>query len=208
MTDYATEQEAFWAGEFGNAYIDRNQGEQIFAGNLALFSQVLGRTHAVGSVLELGANIGVNLQAIHALLPNARLEAVEINAKAVKRLRETPFVSGVYQQSILDYPFEERTYDLVFTKGVLIHLDPSVLPQVYDRMLASSVRYVMVAEYYNPSPMGIGYRGHSNKLFKRDFAGEMLERFPNLRLVDYGFRYRRDSNWPQDDITWFLMEKT
>ena len=27
------------------------------------------------------------------------------------------------------------------------------------------------------------------------------------RLVDYGFAYRHDPNFPQDDITWFLMEK-
>jgi spore coat polysaccharide biosynthesis protein SpsF len=26
-------------------------------------------------------------------------------------------------------------------------------------------------------------------------------------LVDYGFAYHRDPNFPQDDITWFLLEK-
>jgi len=45
-------------------------------------------------------------------------------------------------------------------------------------------------------------------LFKRDFAGEMLERFADLKLLDYGFVYRRDPNFPQDDITWFLLEKS
>ena len=40
-----------------------------------------------------------------------------------------------------------------------------------------------------------------------NFAGEMLDRFRDLRLVDYGFVYHRDVNFPQDDITWFLMEK-
>ena len=38
-------------------------------------------------------------------------------------------------------------------------------------------------------------------------AGEILDRYPSLQLVDYGFAYRRDPNFPQDDITWFLMEK-
>jgi spore coat polysaccharide biosynthesis protein SpsF len=27
-------------------------------------------------------------------------------------------------------------------------------------------------------------------------------------LVDYGFAYHRDPAFPQDDITWFLLEKT
>ena len=28
-----------------------------------------------------------------------------------------------------------------------------------------------------------------------------------LQLIDYGFQYHGDHNFPQDDITWFLMEK-
>lgn len=38
---YKTEQEAFWAGEFGNAYIHRNQGDALLASNLNLFSKAL-----------------------------------------------------------------------------------------------------------------------------------------------------------------------
>ncbi|MFM6157881.1 MAG: pseudaminic acid biosynthesis-associated methylase, partial [Sphaerospermopsis kisseleviana] len=67
--------------------------------------------------------------------------------------------------------------------------------------------YLLIAEYYNPSPVAIPYRGHADRLFKRDFAGEVLDQHPELRLVDYGFVYRRDPNFPQDDITWFLIEK-
>jgi len=51
------------------------------------------------------------------------------------------------------------------------------------------------------------YRDHTDRLFKRDFTGEMLDMFSDLELVDYGFVYRRDPIFPQDDITWFLLEK-
>ncbi len=61
----------------------------------------------------------------------------------------------------------------------------------------------MVAEYYNPTPVAISYRGHNDRLFKRDFAGELLDLYPQLQLVDYGFVYRRDPSFPQDDLTWF-----
>ena len=47
----------------------------------------------------------------------------------------------------------------------------------------------------------------AQRLFKRDFAGEILDRHADLQLVDYGFAYRRNPQFPQDDITWFLMEK-
>jgi len=63
-----------------------------------------------------------------------------------------------------------------------------------------------VCEYYNPSPVSVPYRGHQDRLFKRDFAGDLIEGY-GLKLVDYGFIYKRDTWAPQDDVTWFLLEK-
>ena len=82
-----------------------------------------------------------------------------------------------------------------------------MLPTAYDRLYAASSRFILVAEYYNPSPVTIPYRGHDDRLFKRDFAGDMLDLYPDLSLIDYGFAYRRDPIFPQDDISWFLMKK-
>jgi spore coat polysaccharide biosynthesis protein SpsF len=91
---------------------------------------------------------------------------------------------------------------------VLIHINPEQLDLVYQKLNASSKKYILIAEYYNPSPVMIPYRGNEDRLFKRDFAGEMLEKYTDLSLVDYGFAYRKDPIFPQDDITWFLLEKT
>ena len=205
-TAFATEQESFWAGEFGDEYTARNRGAQWVASNLALFAKILDRTRNVKSVLELGANIGLNLRALRQLLPTAKLSAVEINQQAIKELQQIEGMT-VHHTSILDFKPKQKT-DLVFIKGVLIHINPEKLPEVYDLMFAASQRYIIVAEYYNPSPVAIPYRGHTNRLFKRDFAGELLKRHPSLQLVDYGFAYHGDPNFPQDDITWFLLEKS
>jgi len=89
----------------------------------------------------------------------------------------------------------------------LIHINPTQLPRVYDLLFAASCHYILVAEYYNPSPVELTYRNHQGKLFKRDFAGELMDRFSSLTLLDYGFVYRRDAQFPQDDMTWFLLEK-
>ncbi|WP_130537798.1 pseudaminic acid biosynthesis-associated methylase [Thiomicrorhabdus indica] len=204
---FKTEQEAFWAGSFGDDYIERNQSKELLAANLAFFSKVFAATRDVSSVLEMGANVGMNLRSLSALMPNVSLNAIEINPKAAEQLRKSSFIENVFEGSILEYPVNQK-FDLVFTKGVMIHLSPDVLNDVYDKMVALSNRYILVAEYYSPSPTSIPYRGHSDKLFKRDFSGELMDRHPNVRLLDYGFLYRRDQNWPQDDINWFLMEKT
>jgi pseudaminic acid biosynthesis-associated methylase len=206
MTRTKTEQEAFWAGEFGNEYMARNQGPEIIALNVAFFAKVLARTHDVRSVLEFGPNIGLNLKALRQLLPEAELDAVEINAKAVEALREWGGLKTIYHQSILDF-VPDRPRDLVLIKGVLIHINPDALPQVYDAVHASSRRYVCMEDYYNPTPVEVPYRGHRNQLFKRDFAGELMDRHPDLQLVDYGFNYHRDPRSTQGDGTWFLLEK-
>lgn len=205
MSSYKTEQEHFWAGEFGDAYTQRNSGEAVVVSNIALFAKILARTHAVGSLIEFGANRGLNLAAIKKLLPGVEMSAIEINATAVEELSQLDGVK-VYPESILDFvPDYQR--DLALIKGVLIHLDPAELVGVYDKLYQSARRYICLVEYYNPTPVEIPYRGHQGKLFKRDFAGEMLDRFPDLRLADYGFVYHRDANFPQDDATWFLLEK-
>ncbi|MFT6152990.1 MAG: spore coat polysaccharide biosynthesis protein SpsF, partial [Bermanella sp.] len=43
--------------------------------------------------------------------------------------------------------------------------------------------------------------------FKCDFAGDMLEKYPDLKLLDYGFVYKHGNTFAQDEITCFLMEK-
>jgi pseudaminic acid biosynthesis-associated methylase len=203
--EFKTEQEAFWAGQFGDDYIGRNQGAHEDAANLAFFSKILQRTEPIRSAIEFGANIGLNIKSLRALRPGIELAAIEINQKAAAQLEKLGGIN-VYSQSILTFE-PKRTYDLSLIKGVLIHINPDSLPDVYDRLYRSSNRYICVAEYYNPAPVEVSYRGNKDKLFKRDFAGEMLDRFPDLTLLDYGFAYHRDANFPQDDITWFLMEK-
>ena len=203
---FKTEQEEFWAGNFGTEYIDRNKGGALLASNLDFFVKGLHQARRIKNCIEFGANIGMNLKALKLLNPALDMHAIEIKAYAAKELSAFVPQTKIFNQSILDF-VPNQSWDLVLIKGVLIHINPEFLPKVYDKLYQSCGRYLFLAEYYNPTPVAIPYRGHDERLFKRDFAGEIMERYPNLRLVDYGFSYRRDPNFPQDDITWFLLEK-
>lgn len=204
---FKTEQEEFWAGDFGSEYVKRNQGANWIASNIALFSKALQKTSGVKSCIEFGSNIGLNLKALKILFPEQNQYAVEINSDAVNELATFLPKENIFHQSILNFDID-LTVDLSLIKGVLIHIDPEYLPQVYEQLYRCSNKYIMLCEYYNPNPVTIRYRGHENKLFKRDFCGELLDKYPDLTLVDYGFAYHRDPNFPQDDATWFLLEKT
>jgi spore coat polysaccharide biosynthesis protein SpsF len=203
---FKTQQEVFWAGAFGTEYIQRNQGDALLASNLDFFAKALRAARGVKTHIEFGANIGMNLKALKMLHPTQEQFGVEINADAAHELARVIPPGHVHHSSILDFN-PQQTWDLALIKGVLIHINPDALPQVYDKLVAACEKYLLVAEYYNPEPVAIPYRGHSDRLFKRDFAGEIMDSHPQMELVDYGFAYRRDPNFPQDDITWFLMEK-
>ena len=112
----------------------------------------------------------------------------------------------VYNMSILDFIVDYQR-DFVFTSGVLIHINPDELPAVYKLLYETSKKYILINEYYNPSPVEVKYRGNESVLFKRDFAGEIMDKYPDLQLIDYGFVYHRDYVFPSDDSTWFLLKK-
>lgn len=203
---FSTEQEQFWANEFGDDYIGRNISKELLASNVAFFAKALARTQSISSLIELGANVGMNISALKTLLPNTKMSAVEINKQAASELSNRHKDVEVRNESILEMKPSNK-WDLVFIKGVLIHLNPDALQGVYELMAKSAARYVLIAEYYNPTPVSLNYRGHENRLFKRDFAGEFMDAHKDFSLIDYGFAYHRDPQFPQDDINWFLMEK-
>jgi len=205
---YKTEQESFWAVEFGQKYISRNKGEQLLASNLNFFSKALSNALLTknGMGIEFGCNIGMNLKALHLLYPEYDLFGIEINEAAVNELKDVIPVDHIYHTSLLEYN-PVKKFELVLIKGVLIHINPEKLEDVYSKLVSSCARYLLLAEYYNPSPVTVPYRGYDNRLFKRDYAGEIMNIYPEMKLIDYGFSYRRDPGFPQDDISWFLMEK-
>ena len=203
-TNYPTEQEMFWSGKFGDNYVERNNTDAMVDSSVALFDQIMKSTNGVNSIIELGCNTGLNLRALQLINPKLELTGYDINEKSLSIARASTEAS-IINATIIGDLTQEAQVDLTFTKTVLIHINPDFLQNVYDNLFKLSKRYIMVAEYYNPYPVKVPYRDNSDKLFKRDFAGELIDRF-GLKLADYGFVYHRDV-FPQDDITWFLLEK-
>ena len=203
---FKTEQEDFWSGNFGDNYILRNRSETFLQSNINFFKKALKKVKKIDSMIEFGANIGMNIKAIKSLGKIKIFKAIEINKKACLDLEKVIGKENVFQNSILDYKNSEK-FDLVLTKTVLIHINPEKLVAVYRKIYKSAKKYILIAEYYNPSPSVIEYRGFKNKLFKRDFAGELMDIYPDLQILDYGFVYHRDEFYPQDDINWFLLKK-
>lgn len=194
-----------WEGEGGNEYIARQDEKQL----LYVYEEMWGRifqemAEIPARVLELGSSVGLNLDALRLLQPNIECLAIEPNERARKVLRQKGY--EIRDPGIAELKYMDPV-DLSFTRGVLIHIPPTELAVAYETLHRATRKYIVVAEYYNPTPVEIDYRGRKGLLWKRDFAGEMLDRFKDLKLVEYGFVYHRDPIAPQDDVTWFLLEK-
>ena len=207
ISKYKTQQEDFWAGEFGDDYVLRSQDIEILNSSIDFFKVALRKTNNIKTCIEFGSNVGMNLRALKEIYPQKELHAIEINKKAINYLREVIPEENIINDSILNFkPFKK--WDLVLIKGVLIHINPEMLPEVYLSLVNSCSKYLLINEYYNPKPVSIDYRGHSDKLFKRDFTGEILDNFPEMKLLDYGFLYDRDPIHKRvGSANWFLLEK-
>ena len=190
--------EQFW--KENDAYHRRQGDIGSVKNNQKFFNKIFDKTGLIGkiiSVLELGAGEGRNIAALHGIYGcNLEYNSAEINEEAASKIPYGDRFIG----SIYDCPLKA---DLVLTKGLLIHIPPEDLPKAYDVIYKASNEYILICEYYNPTPVMVPYRGQNDKLWKRDFAGELMDKY-SLRLVDYGFAYNKDG---QDDLTWFLMEK-
>lgn len=203
---YQTEEEKFWSGEFGDEYMKRNSDSKFILQNYHFFSRALKKAGDISSCIEFGANIGLNIKALMKLLPKCNFSALELNETAVRTLNELNGIKVIHE-SVLEFDPNKTSYDLVFSKGLLIHINPKKLKLVYEKLYQSSSKYILISEYFNPVPVTLDYYGHKERLYKRDFAGEILDQFKDLVLIDYGFNYNRDDYTSQDDTTFFLLQK-
>ena len=207
---FKNEQEEFWVKNLATTYIDSNPYLEPEEAKLAkkAWGQILSKLDAAGidSFLECGSNIGRNIQTLNVVLPNATANIIEINPLALKECTLNNSIKSSYLGSIKDAEFTS-TFELVFTCGVLIHINPNDLLQTVAKMFQLSNRYIIVAEYFNRTPISISYRGESDKLFKRDWGRFVLENF-SAELIDYGFLWGHVyDNSGFDDITYWVFQK-
>lgn len=204
-----TAQLEFWRGEFGNTYIERNAASaEHLRARVAMWAKIMNVTVGAPptSILEIGANIGNNLRALH-MLTGAELYALEPNRQARERLVEDGVVPAANALDGLAAKIDlgDGSVDMAFTSGVLIHIHPDDLLASCTEIHRVARRYVVCVEYFSDKPEAIPYRGHSDKLFKRDFGGYWLDNFPDLQVRDYGFSWKRLTGL--DNLTWWLFEK-
>lgn len=210
--DEMTDQIAHWRGEFGDAYTVRNEvSEEVIEARERMWRRILSSIKPScfttdTSILEVGANIGLNIRALRRLTA-ARLVAVEPNAEARKRLVDDGVVErkDAHDAIVEALPLYDNSFDLVFTSGVLVHIPPEKLLTACKEIHRVSRAYIVCCEYFADRPQTMAYRGLDGILFKRDFGDFWMSNFSDLTLFDYGFFWKRATGI--DNLHWWLFCK-
>jgi len=201
------DQQQFWARTYAAEYMRKNSQFDKQSG-VDCWMQMLAKAKDIRSVLECGCNIGRNIGFLNEVLPQAGKSIIEISEPAYEYVSSRYQLDKAFNGPILASKFEDNSFDLVFTMGVLIHIHPDELQANMKKIFDYSCRYVLMGEYFNRTPVMLDYQGEKDKLFKRDFGKLFIESF-DVKLVDYGFLWGHLYDKAGfDDITWWLFEKS
>ncbi len=198
-----TIQEKFWSSNFGQEYIDRNtfspkQLDDFYTRNFGISRSRLNKNFlgnlGINNILEVGCNIGVQLNILQGQ-GFKNLYGIEIFPKAVELAKTNTKNINIIQGSAFDLPFKDNYFDLVFTSGVLIHINPKDIKKIMKEICRTSRKYIWGFEYFSPQTQAITYRGHKNRLWKGNFAKMYLDEFIDLKLIkEKKYKYLNSDN--------------
>jgi pseudaminic acid biosynthesis-associated methylase len=111
------------------------------------------------------------------------LSGVELQSYALELAKSRTRNIHLVQGSILDLPFEDRSFDLIFTSRVLIHISPEDLARATSEVRRCTDEYIWGLEYYSPSAVEVNYREHSHLLWKMNYPAYYRDRYDDLELI-------------------------
>ena len=203
-----TPQEDFWKNKIAENYAQDNSTFNEKLGLLA-WERMLTKIDKsdISAYLDCGSNIGRNIGFLKHILPMAAANIIELAVDPYEKCINEFQIQNSFLGPIKDAQFD-RKFDLVFSSGVLIHVNPGDLLASMNRMYEMSSRYILIGEYFNRTPVMISYRGEDDRLFKCDFGKLFVGNF-DCRLLDYGFLWGHEFDSAGfDDITYWLFEKS
>jgi SAM-dependent methyltransferase len=112
-------------------------------------------------ILEAGCNIGNNLRSFNSKL---KVYGLDMNEKALQVAKNKLPNFEFKQGSLTDIPFEDNHFDLVFTRGVLIHIHPDDMQNATKELFRVSNKWIFNLEYL----------GEDNKMIKWSRGDDLL----------------------------------
>ena len=180
--------EEAWSGSFGDEYTIRNLESSE---NKVKYLQTIAKDT---EILEVGCNVGNQLKILHDM-GYTNLHGIDICRSAISIAKEKHLGIKFQQASLLDLPFNDNEFDLVFSSGVLIHIHPKDLPKAMSEMHRCSKQYIYGYEYFRPICKGYNYRNEGTLCWRNNFLKLFLKQFLDLKLIKKKLEMRNIRDW-------------
>lgn len=208
-----TNQLNVWKGKFGANYTVRNtftvgmldrMYKKLYGITRTEINRLfLGKMDRSIRILEVGSNTGNQLLCLRKM-GFKNLYGIEPQDYAVGYSRSRTKDINIIKADAFNIPFKDGYFDLVFTSGVLIHIDPCKIKKALSEICRCSRKYIWGFEYYAQDYTDVVYRGKNGLLWKADFPSIYTETFPDLKATRVErFKYVDNEN---EDVA-FLLKK-
>jgi len=199
-----TKQLKKWKNSFGKEYTDRNSFSVAQLDNLykkrygltrtKLNIDFIGKLNKKIKILEVGSNVGNQLLMLQKM-GFKNLFGLEPLEYAVELSKKRLIGINIIRGSAFDIPFKDIYFDLVFSSGVLIHINPKDIRKAMKEIYRCTNKYIWGFEYFSEKYQEVNYRGEKNLLWKADFPRLYIQNFSDLKLIKVKYiKYLQDKN--------------
>lgn len=190
-----------WKGKLGEDYVKRNKKLWQSAEKRKKFWDNIIDKYKLWEdgkrILEVGCGDGKNLFNI------PQSFGIDINFDAMWEAKEGSPSMNIIEGSVIDIPFKDNYFDLVFTCGLLIHIPPDGILKAMKEIVRCSRRYILAIEYWSEKERERPFLGEMGITWERPWAGLFLNNF-NVRLLEQGFLTKKDGF---NDLQYFMFQK-
>ena len=107
------------------------------------FVEQLKSVNNFASICEVGFFSGRNLHYIYQSFPAVSVAGIEINQKAVDFAKKKLPKADLRRMDLHDFRSMDKTFDIVFTSGVMIHVPPDEIAEVLSSFVMKANKYVI-----------------------------------------------------------------
>ena len=185
-------QKKVWKGNFGEEFTKRNTFKSYDDWNNfykkrynltkeEINKDFLGKLPKKIKILEVGCNIGNQLSCLYKM-GFKNLYGIELQKKCLMIIKKKKKFINVVNGSADYLPFENNSFDLVFTNNVLIHISPSEIKNIVNEIYRISSKWIWGFEYYSKNYEEIVYRNKKELLWKANFS-EIFKKKGRLKVL-------------------------
>ena len=182
------EAEERWKGTLGDEYTKRNAKQWAKEAELRkkFWDSIIDKYELWKGILECGCGDGKNLINI----PWGY--GIDVNFDALWELKEGCPAADAITGSILDIPFKDNFFDLVFTCGVRIHIPDDGLKKALSEIYRVSNKYILIMEYYAEETRERPFLGEMGITWERPYDKIIMSWCPRLKPIEKGFLTKKE----------------